>query len=167
MPLTDVANFVGVSWDTVKIYDKLQMKNFFDEIDLSQARHLAIDEFSLHKGHRYATVVTDVENRQVLWICKGKTRKAIRPFFQLLREKGCIHNIESISCDMNAAYARLFKEEIPEVKIVYDLFHVMKNFTEILKEARKRCSVPWEKLKSSKNAMVNPLKIFERLSGPW
>ena len=140
MPLSDVANFVGVSWDTVKIYDKLQLKNFFDQIELSHARNLAIDEFSLHKGHRYATVVMDVENRQVLWICKGKTRKAIQPFFELLRQKGCINNIRSISCDMNAAYARLFKEEIPDVTIVYDLFHVMKNFTEVLKEARKRCA---------------------------
>lgn len=43
MPLTDVANFVGFSWDTVKIYEKLQLKNFFDEIDLSHALHLAID----------------------------------------------------------------------------------------------------------------------------
>lgn len=140
MPLSDVANFVGVSWDTVKINDKLQLKNFFDQIDLSHARNLAIDEFSLHKGHRYATVVMDIENRQVLWICKGKTRKAIQPFFELLRQKGCINNIRSISCDMNAAYARLFKEEMPDVTIVYDLFHVMKNFTEVLKEARKRCT---------------------------
>ncbi len=139
MPLTDVARFVGVSWDTVKTYDKLQLKNFFDQIDLTHVRHLAIDEFSLHKGHKYATVVMDIENRQVLWICRGKTRKAIQPFFELLKEKGCINNIQSVSCDMNAAYAQLFKEQIPNAKIVYDLFHVMKNFTEVLKAARKKC----------------------------
>ena len=40
---------------------------------------------------------------------------------------------------MNAAYARLFKEEMLNVKILYDLFHVMKNFTEVLKSARKHC----------------------------
>lgn len=139
MPLIDIARFIGVSWDTVKVYDKLQLKHFFDEIDLSYVKNLAIDEFSLHKGHRYATVVMDVENRQVLWICRGKTGKAIQPFFELMRQKGCIDNIESVSCDMNAAYARLFKEEMPKAKIIYDLFHVMKNFTELLKSARKQC----------------------------
>lgn len=66
MPLIDVARFTGVSWDTVKVYDKLQLNYLFDEIDLTHARNLAIDEFSLHKGHRYATVVMDIENRQVL-----------------------------------------------------------------------------------------------------
>lgn len=162
MPLADVANFVGVSWDTVKIYDKLQLENFFAEIDLSHARHLAIDEFSLHKGHRYATVVMDIENRQVLWICKGKTRKAIRPFFELLRTKNCINNIESISCDMNAAYARLFREEIPDVKIVYDLFHVMKNFTEVLKEARKRCSSALGKTKELKERNSSSIKDLRK-----
>lgn len=41
---------------------------------------LAIDEFSLHKGRRYAAVVIDVENLHVFCICKGKTRKAIQLF---------------------------------------------------------------------------------------
>ena len=161
MPLSDVANFVGVSWDTVKIYDKLQLKNFFDQIDLSHARNLAIDEFSLHKGHRYATVVMDIENRPVLWICKGKTRKAIQPFFELLRQKGCINNIRSISCDMNAAYARLFKEEMPDVTIVYDLFHVMKNFTEVLKEARKRCTKALANSKELNGESIKDLRKAE------
>ena len=162
MPLIDVARFTGVSWDTVKIYDKLQLKNFFDQIDLTHVRHLAIDEFSLHKGHKYATVVMDIENRQVLWICRGKTRKAIQPFFELLREKGCINNIESISCDMNAAYARLFKEQMPNVKIVYDLFHVMKNFTEILKSARKKCAAELGASKELKELNQDPIKDLKK-----
>jgi len=30
-----------------------------------------MDEFALHKGHRYATVVMDAERRSVLWVGTG------------------------------------------------------------------------------------------------
>ena len=36
------------------------------EPDWSTIRYLAMDEFALHKGHRYATVVVDPIGRQVL-----------------------------------------------------------------------------------------------------
>lgn len=34
-----------------------------------------MDEFALHKGHRYATVVVDPIGRQVLQIGPGRSRK--------------------------------------------------------------------------------------------
>lgn len=160
LPLSDVARHFGLSWDTVKTYDKLQLKYLYDEIDFRGVRHLAIDEFLLHKGHRYATVVMDVENLKVLWIGKGKSRQSLQPFFDLLRSKGAIHQIESVSCDMNAVYPRLFKENIPTIKIVYDLFHVIKNFGEVLKKARIKC----EQLAQSKGACVKQSKISKKVT---
>lgn len=43
-----------------------------------------IDEFAVHKGHRYATVIMDAVERKVLWIGMGKTQRIVRPFFDLL-----------------------------------------------------------------------------------
>lgn len=141
IPTSEIAQMFNLSWDTIRTYDKLQLKELFDEIDLSHVRHLAVDEFSLHKGHRYATVVMDIENRQVLWVGKGKSKASIQPFFDLLKQQGRDKNILSVSCDMNAAYPSLFKQNLPHVKIIYDLFHVIKNFTELLAKARKQCAV--------------------------
>ena len=155
-----MARYFGLSWDTVKTYDKLQLKHLYDEIDFRGVRHLAIDEFLLHKGHRYATVVMDVENLKVLWIGKGKSRQSLQPFFDLLRSKQAVHQIESVSCDMNAVYPRLFKENIPAIKIVYDLFHVIKNFGEVLKKARIKC----EQLARSKGACVEQSKISKKVT---
>ena len=139
MPTEDISRLLNVSWDTIRTYDKLQLKELFDEIDLSHVRHLAVDEFSLQKGHRYATVIMDIENRQVLWVGKGKTKASIQPFFDLLSQQGYAQQIESVSCDMNAAYPSLFQENLPNATIVYDLFHVIKNFTEVLAKARQKC----------------------------
>lgn len=75
--ISDIVRFTGLSWDTVKQYDKLQLEHLFSKMDLSRVRHLAIDEFSLHKGHRYATVVMDIEERRVIWVGVGKTVKSV------------------------------------------------------------------------------------------
>ncbi len=41
---------------------------------------------------------------------------------------------------MNAAYPKLIKENLPNAKILYDGFHVMKNFTEqVLEEGKRHC----------------------------
>ncbi|KCV10762.1 transposase domain protein [Bordetella holmesii 04P3421] len=47
-----------------------------------------MDEFALHKGHRYATVVVDPIRRQVLWIGDGRSRETARAFFEQL-PTGC------------------------------------------------------------------------------
>lgn len=136
--ISDIVRLTGLSWDTVKEYDKLQLQYLFGSLDLSCVRHLAIDEFSLYKGHRYATVIMDIEQRRVIWVGVGKTQKSVQPFFDDLAQKGLSEQIESVSCDMNAAYPKMVKDNLPNAKILYDLFHVVKNFTsEVLVEAKK------------------------------
>ena len=45
-------------------------------------RYLAIDEFAIHKGHTYATCVMDLEEGDVLWVGKGRSKEAFRTFFE-------------------------------------------------------------------------------------
>ena len=61
-----------------------------------------MDEFALHKGHRYATVIMDAERTRVLWVGHGNSREAIRPFFELLGEH--CQQIEAVAMDMNTAF---------------------------------------------------------------
>ena len=44
---------------------------------LGNATCLAIDEFSIKKGHKYATVVVDLDSKRVLWVGKGKSIKRL------------------------------------------------------------------------------------------
>ena len=48
-----------------------------------------MDEFALFKGHRYASVILDADTRRVLFVAQGRTRAAIRPFFEALGHRGC------------------------------------------------------------------------------
>ncbi|KOS95843.1 helix-turn-helix domain of transposase ISL3 family protein [Burkholderia mallei] len=59
-----VAAFYELGWHTVKSIDKMRLRARVAEPDWSTIRYLAMDEFALHKGHRYATVVVDPIGRQ-------------------------------------------------------------------------------------------------------
>ncbi|QUC03287.1 transposase [Atopobium sp. oral taxon 416] len=42
---------------------------------------------------------------------------------------GCLH-VEAIACDMNADFERAFLKRHPRLDVVYDRFHLVKNFNE-------------------------------------
>ena len=77
MPLKQVAAFYGVGWHTVKAIDKALLQERVSEPDWSAIEYLGMDEFALHKGHRYATVIVEPLRRQVLWVGQGRSREAI------------------------------------------------------------------------------------------
>lgn len=86
-----------------------------------------MDEFALHKEHRYATVIMDAECLRVLWVGEGNSREAIRPFFELLGKAGCQH-IEAVAMDMNTAFDLEVRAHCPRAEVVYDMFHVVARF---------------------------------------
>ncbi len=57
-----VAAFYELGWHTVKSIDKMRLRARVAEPDWSTIRYLAMDEFALHKGHRYV-----VEGRHGLY----------------------------------------------------------------------------------------------------
>lgn len=67
-----VAAFYDLGWHAFKSIDKMRLRARVAEPDWSTIRYLAMDEFALHKGHRYATVVVD---RSAGW-CSGLGRGA-------------------------------------------------------------------------------------------
>ncbi|HNG82856.1 MAG TPA: ISL3 family transposase [Nitrospira sp.] len=122
-----VAAFYELGWHTVKAIDKMRLRASLREPDWSSIRYLAMDEFALHKGHRYATVVVDPIGRQVLWVGQGRSRETARAFFAQL-PPGVAEHIEAVAIDMTTAYELEIKAHCPQAEIVYDLFHVVAKY---------------------------------------
>jgi transposase len=122
-----VADFFGLSWDQVKEIDKRALRDQVGTVDLSSVEVIGMDEFALHKGHRYATVVVEPYRKEVLWIGQGRSRESIRPFFELLGAGGC-RRLKAVVMDMNASYEQEVRQHSPKAAIVYDLFHVVAKF---------------------------------------
>lgn len=122
-----VAGFFQLGWHTVKTLDKARLGRVLQEPDWSRIHYLAMDEFALHKGHRYATVVVDPIRRQVLWVGNGRSRETARAFFEQL-PAGVAAQIRAVAIDMTTAYELEIQAHCPNAEIVYDLFHVVAKY---------------------------------------
>src|SRR4051812_23948963 len=135
MTIRDVAVHLDVSWDLIKDLQKRDLSRRFAKPKLKHLRHLAIDEISIAKGHRYLTVVLDLDSGAVVFVGDGKGAKALQPFWKRLR--GSRAKIEAVAMDMSAAYREAVSTNLREAKIVFDRFHVMKLFNEKLSDLRR------------------------------
>ena len=127
MALLHVARYYGLSWTTVKLIDWRHLERALGPVDLSGVGTIAMDEFAIQKGHRYATVVVEPSRKRVLWVGRGRAREDVRPFFELLGVQGC-QRLEAVAMDMNAAYELEVRLHCPQAEIVYDLFHVVAKY---------------------------------------
>lgn len=127
LPVSHVCELSGLHWETVRRIDRQRLEGKLAALPEAQPVRLAMDEFALFKGHRYATVVLDADTRQVLWVGEGRSREAIRPFFDWLGPARCAQ-IEAVAMDMNTAFDLEVRKHCPSARVVYDLFHVIAKY---------------------------------------
>ena len=103
----------------------------------TQALHLAIDEFKLHDGYKFATHIIDLDTGHVLWIQEGKKKQVVYDFIDFVGEDW-MAGVEAVACDMNSDFQEAFEERCPDIQIIFDHFHIIKNFNEkVVSEIRK------------------------------
>ena len=122
-----VAQFFGLHWNTVKELDRAHLQRSLGPIDFDGLQVIALDEFAIQKGHRYATVIVEPTRKRVLWVGRGRGREDIRPFFEALGLERCAR-LRAAVMDMNAGYELEVKRHCPNAAIVFDLFHVIAKY---------------------------------------
>lgn len=127
LPIKHVATWFGLSWETVKHIDERALAVRLGPIDLSTVRVIAVDEFAVQCGHRYAAVVVEPATKRVLWVGRGRGGEDLRAFFTLLGPAGCAH-IEAVVADMSPAYTEEIRAQCPQAALVYDPFHVVMKY---------------------------------------
>jgi len=135
MTIRDVAVHLGVSWDLIKDIQKRDLSRRYAKPKLKHLRHIAIDQIAIAKGHRYLTIVLDLESGAVVFVGDGKGADALKPFWKRLRPSGA--RIQAVAMDMSAAYRTAVATYLPKAKIVFDHFHVIKLFNDKLSAFRR------------------------------
>lgn len=137
--LAAIADSFNLSWDTVKRIDCKRLERELNPPDFSGLRHLAVDEFAIRKGHEYATVFLDFERNKVLWICKTRRQEAVEEVFTKVFGEGVCRQIEAVAMDCWAAYAAAVNKHLPNAEIVWDMFHIIKNYNkDVIDRVRKQ-----------------------------
>src|SRR3954465_5764417 len=135
MTIRDVARHLNVSWDVIKDIPKRDLSRRFAKPKLKHLRRIAIDEIAVAKGHRYLTVVLDLDGGAVVFVGDGKGADALKPFWKRLRPSGA--KIEAVAMDMSAAYRGAVSAHLKTAVIVFDHFHVVKLFNDKLSDLRR------------------------------
>ena len=134
--MKDVARLVGLGWDAVKDIQKRYLKKRFRLPRLKGVKRVAIDEICIGKGHRYLTVVLDLDSGKALFVGDGKGEDALKPFWNRVKRcKQC--KIRSVAIDMSPAYIHAVSINAPKARIVFDRFHIVKLCNEMLTKLRR------------------------------
>ena len=137
MTLSDVSMITGLDWKTVKDIDKYYIKKRLVGIESLTPRRLGIDEVAYEKGHKYLTVVRDLDLNRVIWIGMDRKKETLDSFFTVLgKEKQRL--ITVVVLDMWDPYIASIKEYCPTVDIVFDKFHIIKKVNEAVDTIRKQ-----------------------------
>lgn len=155
MSLSATSRLLRVSWKILDDIVEIVVEHHLDTMDLSGLRHIRVDETSAKKHHRYITVITDVDTGDVVFITKGKDSDTIRRFAEWLRgHGGNPDDIEVVATDFGDAFVAGAREHLPNVKPVYDPFHLIQIANRHLDRDRASAQVNGERKKIVRYAFL-------------
>ncbi len=137
MTISDVSMVTGLDWKTVKDIDKYYIKKRLVGLQGITPERLGVDEVAYEKGHKYLTVVRDLDLNRVIWIGIGRKKQTLDAFFSLLsihKQRG----IQVVVLDMWDPYIASVKQFCPLADIVFDKFHIIKKVNEAVDRLRKQ-----------------------------
>jgi len=136
MTIKDVADLLGVTWDVIKEIKKDDLRRQFANPSLKDVRRIAIDEICIGKGHRYVTLVMNLDSGAIIFVGDGKSAESLVPFWKRLGRRR--HRIEAVAMDMSSAFISAVRGNLPQADIVFDRFHVVKLMNEKLTTLRRQ-----------------------------
>ncbi len=147
MPVNAVSEFVPISTPTARRWDKEVLLDELPEPDLNNLEAILVDEKHIGRHHGFITVVLDAATGAVLHLAKGKDMSAFASFIDKLddRQKA---SILAVGMDRSGSYKAVVDEHLPNAEPVYDKFHLVKNYNEVLDKIRRD---EWRKAESDKD----------------
>jgi len=138
MPVDKVARLTKTSddklWSMLERYiDTTREQENFENIDA-----IGLDETSRAKGHEYITLFVDLKAKRTIFITEGKDNLTVARFaYDFQNHNGSIKDIKDVSCDMSPAFIKGVTQNLPDAKITFDKFHILKLINEAVDTVRK------------------------------
>jgi transposase len=139
-----VAEFSGNDQNTLWRIDYDRLLLMMQNYKIPEVKRISVDEvharskrFSReNRNKQYFTVVSDLDSGRVIWVSSNREKEALDEFYLLIGKDRC-DQIEVVAMDQFNGYKASTEEHCRRAKIVWDRFHLMRNFEESLNEERK------------------------------
>lgn len=133
----EVAQRFRTSWEKVFHSVEYVVSWGLKHRDMNDITAIGVDEIQWHKGHRYLTLVyqIDTANTRLLWIGKERTEATFQTFFDQLGEEA-VKRIQYVCSDMWKPYLKVIKQRASHALHLLDRFHIVARMNKALDEVR-------------------------------
>ena len=137
--LTGTAGLCGLSWDQSWNALKRAVARGQARKEHRIPKRIGVDEKSFASGHKYETLVYDIDAGTVEFVCDKREQKSLENYYKQF-EPEQRSQVQAVSMDMWDPYIAATKAYIPnaEKKIVFDRFHVMQHVLKAVDKVRKK-----------------------------
>jgi transposase len=134
---TEVAEIFGTNWGVVHRAVRWVVDWGLAHRDLAGVRAIGVDEIAVWKGHKYLTVVYQIDQglRRLLWVGRERTEESFRGFFQTFG-KARAKKLQFVASDMWKPYIKLIAEFAGQAIHVLDRFHIVAKVNKAVDEVR-------------------------------
>jgi transposase len=133
----EVADVFRTSWHSVYRAVTLAVLWGLANRSLDNVEAIGIDEIQWRKGHKYLTLVYQIEEgcKRLLWVGLERTEDSLRSFFEMLGTEGTA-GLRFICSDMWQPYLSVIAQQACQAIHVLDRFHIMANLNKALDKVR-------------------------------
>ena len=125
------------SWD--KVFDAVEhvVAWGLEHRTLGQIDAIGVDEIQYATGHKYLTLVyqIDIGITRLLWVGRERTIESFQGFFTTIGQE-VFSKISFICSDMWEPYLKLIREKCSEALHILDRFHIVVNMNKALDKVR-------------------------------
>ena len=104
--------------------------------DLPKLKHLGVDEIAYKRRHNYATVISDYDSSNVIWLEPERTCASLEEGYNTIAN--ALGNVNLVSMDFWRAFEKATKTKLPQAKIVYDRFHLSRLLNRAVETERRK-----------------------------
>ncbi|WP_239043476.1 ISL3 family transposase [Citrobacter freundii] len=98
----------------------------------NRTRYVGIDEWAWHRGHRYGTLIVNLDTHRPLVLLPGREQRTLTAWFKKYPE------IQIVSRDRGGIYSMAAREGAPQARQVADRWHLLKNIGDALERMMYR-----------------------------
>ena len=133
----ETAQAFHTSWEKVFNAVDYVVQFGLQQRSLQSIRAIGVDEIQYGRGHRYLTLVYEIEAgcQRLLWVGKERTRESFEQFFCLIG-KELSERIEFVCSDMWKPYLDLIEQHCTNALNILDRFHVVAKMNLALDDVR-------------------------------
>lgn len=133
----DTAVSFQTSWDKVCQAVEVVVQWGLAHRTLGPIKAIGVDEIAYAKGHKYLTLVyqIDVQCTRLLWIGKERTVETFEQFFDMIGTD-LTGKIEFVCSDMWKPYLRVIRERCSNALNILDRFHIVAKLNDALNDVR-------------------------------